>query len=271
MRFGGVVSLVPSTFEGFRLQRAICAAGGPLASLAAVAIFAYLMYDSPRMSLAYQLWRCCLLWAGVGLIQFVPFRSGTARSDGYLIWSAFVGGPACDRDQRDMLVNASSATSLRLRDWPADVICRLATDRTDRYSLYLAYVHFLDRRDPRMAGEYLDLLMSKWSPEDAPEYALEAAFFHALYRGDMAAAREWLDREKRDAEPWVRLRARAAIEQCAGNLESAQALIDDALRLIAAERPCGAYQYEIDRLLELRSAGSRLLVRVASAQAPQSC
>jgi hypothetical protein len=158
----------------------------------------------------------CLQWAGVGVLALIPVRLGTVQSDGYSQGEVLAGGAALDRVERALLTSASHATPFRVRDWPNELICRLGHDRTD----------------PRTAGEYLDRLTADRPPSDPPEYALEAAFFHARYRDDIASARTRLDSETREAEPWVRLRVRAAVERCAGNWADAGNLIDSAIAAI---------------------------------------
>jgi len=252
----GLVDFVPSTFERFRMNRAICAAGGPLASLCSGVIFVWL---ASRAGTPSRFWVCsfCAQWALVGVLGLAPFLRGTARSDGYLLWELIRGGAAVDAIQRDLLTASSHATPLRFRDWPNDLVRRLADapagSQARRYAAYLAYVHCLDRGEIHTAGISLDRLMADWTASDPPEYALEAAYFLALYGNDLPTARQWLARETRDAEPWVRLRAQAAIEQATGNQDLARALADEALTALNAAPACGAHQYEIDRLHAVRN------------------
>jgi hypothetical protein len=251
MRHAAVVDLVPSTFEGFRLQRAICAAGGPLLSMAGGAA---LLWASLHSHSAWQFWAASLAvqWTLVGVLQAAPLRTASAASDGYKVWEAFRGGAALDRVQMDLLTASSHATPLRLCDWPHDLIQRLEETPMDavnrRYTAYLAYVHLLDRGEPNAAGERLDRLIDGWSPADPPEYALEAAWFHALHRNDGETALKWLELAKGETEPWVRLRAQAAVERRAGAVARARRMVEEALTAVQAAPACGAHEYEIDRL-----------------------
>ncbi|HUI55184.1 MAG TPA: site-2 protease family protein [Bryobacteraceae bacterium] len=259
VRNAGLVDFVPSTFARFRRSRAICAAGGPLASLCTGVVFVWLSSRAGTGS-GFWMWSFCAQWALVGLLGLVPFRRGTTSSDGYLLWELIRGGATVDAIERDLLTASSHATPLRLRDWPNDLIRRLADDPADpkarRYAVYLAYVHFLDRGEIQTAGQLLDRLMADWIASDPPEYALDAAYFFALYGHDLRTARTWLTRETRDAEPWVRLRAQAAVERLAGNQKSASAQVDEALTALQAAPACGAHQYEIDRLNALLRDGA---------------
>jgi len=201
---------------------------------------------------AFWIWVFSAYFAAVDAFNLVPFLTKTASSDGYKIWQAIRGGAAFDWVIRDLLTASSNATPLRVRDWLRDVVARLAEVPADpavrRYNYYLAYIHFLDSGDSEKAGQYLDRLMADWTAGDAPEYALEAAYFYALHANDLNTARKWLALEARDVEPWVRLRAQAAIERAANNQEKARMLIDEALTALRSAPACGAYEYEIDRL-----------------------
>ena len=251
----GAVALVPSTFRRFGLQRALCSAGGPAASALAGLGFLLLSLHAPSR-LLYWTWAFALQWALVGVIALVPVNILGVRSDGFNLWEAIRGGEPLDRTARDLLTPASHATPLRVADWPHDLVVRLAALPADppnrRFHHYLAYIHFLDRGDVESAAANLDELAATRSAGDPPEYALEAAYFYGFHRNDAAGARRWLAIEEKDAEPWVRLRARAAAERASGNTDTARSLISQALALLNAQPACGAWQYEIDRLLEMQ-------------------
>jgi len=245
MRFGGMVEQAPSSFARLRLQEAACAAGGPLASLLSGLAFVFLALHSHRPP-AFWLWAFSVGCSLVGVLSLVPIQWAMGDSDGYKLRQAIRRGTPFEWTAR------SHATALRVRDYPRDLVLRFADGPTDpgyrRASYYLAYIHFLDSGDSEKAGQYLDRLMADWTAGDAPEYALEAAYFYALHANDLNTARKWLALEARDVEPWVRLRAQAAIERAANNQEKARMLIDEALTALRSAPACGAYEYEIDRL-----------------------
>ena len=251
----GAVGLAPSTFHRFRLQRALCSAGGPAAS-AVVGVGFLLLSLHASSRVLYWTWAFALQWALVGVMALVPVNVLGVRSDGLNLWEAIRGGEPLDRTERDLLTPASHATPLRVADWPHDLVVRLPALPADpanrRFHHYLAYIHFLDRGDVKSAAPHLDALAATRAAGDPPEYALEAAYFYGFHRKDAACARRWLEMEEKDAEPWVRLRARAAAEQAAGNTDQARSLIFQALALLKAQPTCGAWQYEIDRLLEMQ-------------------
>ncbi|MGA2133434.1 MAG: site-2 protease family protein [Bryobacteraceae bacterium] len=254
LRHAAVVNLVPSTFAHFRLQRAFCAAGGPVASLLTGMAFGGLAMHAHSASL-FWFWSFSVQWAVVGLMGLVPFRAGTARSDGFLLWEVIRGGRACDEVERGLLTASSDATPLRVREWPRDLIRRLGEAPGDpasrRYNFYLAYIHFLDSGDVQTAGQYMDRAVADGTTGEAAEFAMEAAYFWAFHRQDPDTARQWLDRENRDAPPWVRRRAQAAIDRASSNPARARAQVTEALAALKAQPACGSHQYEVDRLQEI--------------------
>jgi hypothetical protein len=249
----GLVDLVPSTFAGFRGQRAIILLAGPLASAAGAAL---LTKASLGIADPVPFWFCssAVLWLVIGAANLLPFRIGNVWSDGALLWHVVRGGAAFDRTQRDLLTPSSHATPLRPRDWPAGLIARIEKSPGEplwqRFADYLWYIHLLDCGDPAVAGTHLHRLLEDWSATDAPEYALEAAYFLARHERDAAGARQWLERDPRpvDGEPWVRRRAEAAVLAAEGDAAGARQRIEEALGALRAEPSCGAKEYEADLL-----------------------
>jgi hypothetical protein len=251
MRHAGLVDFVPSNFAHFRLKRALCIAGGPAASLVGGLVFTELAF---RANTATQFWIAsdCTQWALIGFLGLMPFRRGDLRSDGSLLWDLLRGGRKADETERDLLVASSYATPLRMREWPRDLIERLwSTVNAPRYDMYLAYVFYLDSREHARARDCLARLTSDWSADDPAEYALEAAYFRALFDDDLDAAQMWLSREESSYEPWVHLRAEAAVAWAGGDHAAAHARVQQARELIGRATPCGAYRYELDRLDDL--------------------
>ena len=115
IRRAGMVDLVPSTFAHFRLRRAICIAGGPMASLLAGLVFLDLSWGAHTPSL-FWIWSFCAQWALVGLLGLAPIRRGAARSDGYLLWELIRGGAAVDALQRNLRVASSGRIPPGMRD-----------------------------------------------------------------------------------------------------------------------------------------------------------
>jgi hypothetical protein len=251
----GYVGLVPSTFTNFAIRNAILAGAGPSASFVSGGLFTALWLDSTTPQ-SFWISGTCALWCLIFLTELIP----TSGSDGWSIGQAFRGVSALDIMQAKLFVSSSHLTSLRPSGWPRDVISRLARLKTDlqmqRYYWYLAYIHFLDAAEIETARQHLDALMTDWSSSDPPEWALERAYFYARHQNNYEEAKSYVAIELRDAEPWVRLRARAAVEWAACNEESMRRLVEEALRRLSVARACGAHQYEIDLLRNLASTVS---------------
>ena len=106
------------------------------------------------------------------------------------------------------------------------------------------------------ASGYLDALAGDWRSADPSEYALENAYFSARQRKNLDAARNWLAIRTKNAEPWVCLRAQAAIAWAMSNKEEVQTLVDEALGALSTTYACGAQMYEIDLLRDLTATVS---------------
>jgi len=86
LRQAGGIDMGPST----RAQRALCVAGGPLASLTA-GLVCLALARAASTSAWYWGWSFSALWALVGLVGIVPMRRGERRSDGLLLWDLLRG------------------------------------------------------------------------------------------------------------------------------------------------------------------------------------
>jgi len=255
-RRGGLVDLVPSTFERFRFQRIVIVIAGPIASTAGAAALTLLSRQT-RDPVPFWFLSATVLWLVIGAGNLLPFAIGSIWSDGYNLWHALRGGEVFDRVQRDLLTPASHATPLRPKAWPADLLARLEQVQTDsanrRFQCYLAYVRHMDSGDPDSARPYLHDLASERSADDPPEYALESAWFAAIQERQPETARKWLalDTREVDGEPWVRPRAEAALDLAEGRPAEARKRIETALAALSAAPPSGAHEYEAVLLREM--------------------
>jgi hypothetical protein len=246
----GVVYQVPSSFANFRLQKATSLAAGPCVSLVACLFFATLAL---RAHAAFPFWfwmvnaQMCL----IGVLQLFPVRFGQAESEGLQLLTILRGGPRVDAIQRDLLADSVNHTPLRPRDWPVDLLGRLASTGA-RYHLYMAYIHALDSGNISGAWAHLSALLDSWLPGDGPQYALEAAYFLAFFRGDEKRARQWLSLETRLPDDALRLRAEAAVEWVAGRTKKARERIEQAELTLRAGLVSGYQAFELDCLQAMR-------------------
>jgi len=250
--WGAFVMQVPPSFAGYRREKAVTLVGGPMASLVfgeSCALIALTSASPVVFALFGSLGLWSLAWMLMGL---VPEEQDGAGTDGYRLWQLLRGGQGFDDMVRETMAEASNTTILRLRDWPHEFVVRRAAG-DDPYNIYLAYVHTLDAGDAEAASEYMRRLIAQLPQEKPnPNFAYEAAYWLAMYDGNVSGARNWMERAGRDAFPWLRLRAEAAVELADGQYERAASLANQALARVPTPASCGADEYEIDRLNELR-------------------
>jgi hypothetical protein len=251
----GCVSAAPSSFTRFRLQCAIVTAGGPCLSLMATLAFVCLMFAFGGPSLRSP-WAVMIQWSTIGLFSLFPHW--VYGSDGETLWRLCRGGTAAAECQRANLCNVSSLGPLRPRDWPPDLMRSIGEPPGTPvwpFDCYLRYIYSLDIDDVEAAATWLKRLLDQHQATDPPEYLLEAAYFFAAHLHEPEAARDWIAKERRDVAPWVRDRAKAGIALATGLLEEARECNDRALADLRSAVPCGAHEYEIERL---RAMGHRL-------------
>ena len=252
----GAVAFAPSGLEGYRKADAIFTAGGPLASLVFPLLCAAIAWKA-RSAPMFWLFATLAQWSALGAFSLVPAGKGLVRSDGYWLLGLLRGGYEADRRLRYMLVNMSHGTPMRPRDWPWEAmrpVIDAGSSCADRHECYLAYKYLMDSGQTEAALPWLARLLEKWRKADPPEYALEAAFYLGFHAPNPELAAKWLAVSGKDTEPWVRLRAQAAVAWASGRPEEARRLVDRALAELRRAAPCGAVEYERARLDSLGAA-----------------
>jgi hypothetical protein len=251
--FGGAVTFAPTALAGFRKADSIFTAAGPLASLLFTLACGWIAWYSTNAAV-FWLFGTVAQWAWLGALSLVPAGRGLARSDGYWLWQLTRGGKELQRRQRYMLANMSHGTHLRPRDWPRGLMGPVIDGPTpwgDRHDAYLVYIYFMDLGDPDAAFPWLASVLKKWQKTDPPEYALEAAYYAGVCSHDASLAARWLGCAGKDVDPWVRLRAEAAVASAEGRVEASQRLAGVALAKLENELPSGHRDYETARLNDL--------------------
>ncbi|HUI81294.1 MAG TPA: M50 family metallopeptidase [Bryobacteraceae bacterium] len=249
MLWGAFVRQMPSSFAHYRREKSITLISGALANVIfAVACGAVAL--SVRNAVVFPLFGRLAILSFTGVFSLIPHRSGDIASDGYNLWHLRRGGEYADSMQRESLAEASNHTALRHRDWPRDLIKRLA-EGSDSYNLFLGYLQSLDAGEVDTASSYMSRLIAQL-PEKEPfaYYAYEAAYWLAVYRQDPEAARQWIDRVPPDQVPDLRLRAEAAVALATGQADEAARLAKRALEE-QGEIRCGTDLYQTDRLHDL--------------------
>src|SRR5579871_159433 len=246
MLWGAFVRQVPPDYSAFRLQKAATLLGGPFSSLLFAIRFAILA----MLSMSALPFRVFGLWSTVcflGVLELIPREKDGIGTDGYRLWQVIRGGPPVDEMIRELACESSDLHRPRWRDWPHDIIVRLAIGN-DPFNIYIAYLHHLDAGDWKTAGSYMRRLLALL-PEVDPcaHYACEAAYWFAARQHDPESARKWLERADPKLAHENRRRAAAALALAEGQIERATLLATQAIANIGTPI-CGSDECELDQL-----------------------
>jgi len=243
---GAFVRQVPPEFTGFRLQKSATLLSGPFSSLIFGLLFAILTLTSSD-AFFFRVFGLFSMVCFLGTLELIPREKNGIGSDGYRLWQVIQGGPPIDDMIREIACESSNFNRPRWRDWPREIIARLAIGH-DPYNIYLAYLHHSDAGDWKTAGTYMRQLVALLPEADpSPYYACEAAYWYAARQGDPESARKWLERADQAAADENRRRASAALALADGQFERATLLATQAIANIGTPA-CGSDQCEIDLL-----------------------
>jgi hypothetical protein len=246
MVWGAFVRQVPADYSAFRLQKSATLLSGPLSSLVSGLFFTILAMLSAN-ALAFRSFGLLGLVCLMGVLELIPREKNGIGTDGYRLWQVIRGGPPIDDMIREIACESSNLHSPRWRDWPREVIVRLAAG-DDPFNIYLAYLHHSDAGDWEAAGSYMRRLIAVL-PEVNPNayYACEAAYWCAAREGDPESARKWLARAGSKIADENRRRAAAALALAQNQFERAILLADQAIAEIGTPI-CGSDECEIYQL-----------------------
>jgi hypothetical protein len=250
--WGAFVRQMPPGFARYRQQKALTLMSGPLASLIVGGLFLAIVLDTQSAAIFAVFSRLALV-SLLGFSELIPaFRKGIG-TDGYRLRQVIRGGEELDELYRESMAEASNYCFVRYRDWPREVLQRIASG-DDPYNVYLAYLHMLDSGDIEAAAGYMRrLIASLPEAQPRPFQAYEAAYWLATYGGDVAAAKQWLDRAAVDESNVVRVQAEAAIAAAEGQWERASTLVQRGLVLAHDPGECGGDQVDVERLRRILS------------------
>lgn len=235
--FLGAAAVVPAEMTNFRRRKFLQVAAGPITSLltGGIAVFAILHAPGHMWAAA---WRVIAYFATISLVvaflNFIPFKIGSAYSDGAKLYQLRRDGLWADYHRLIAAVHATKVTELRPRDYDIATAERAAgtiARGVDELNMHLcAYAHYLDNgqlAEARTALLKAESLCNGSSLEPAEHWYSELVFAHAFLGRDAAAARRWwnrmLSRESLNKKPrtHARLISRAALLLSEGRIAEA--------------------------------------------------
>lgn len=267
MLWGAFVRQLPPSFAHYRRQKALTLASGALSSLVFGGAFAAIALITSNATV-FALFSKLALLTLLGVFELIPACRNGIGSDGYRLLQVLRGGENLDELYRDSVAEASNFTPVRYRDWPREVLARMAA-QNDSYNIYLAYMQTLDAGDMEAASQYMRRLIPLMpDARSYPYFAYEAAYWFATYAGDPETARRFLDRAPADARNVVYLQAEAAIASAEGQAERVADLVKRGFALLHDPPVTGSDQCDAERLQRLLSSVCQPILAAAGVEPP---
>ena len=190
--------------ENFRPRKFVQVAAGPIASLITGALAVLAILQAPGHAWA-PAWRVLAYFATISLIvaflNFIPFKIGSAYSDGAKLYQLRRDGLWADYHRLVAAIHATKVTELRPRDYDIATVERAAgtiARGADELNMHLcAYAHYLDNgqlAEARAALLKAEALCNDSSLEPSDQWYSEFVFAMAFVGRDAAAARRWWNR-----------------------------------------------------------------------------
>lgn len=236
--FLGAAAVVPIELENFRRRKLVQVAAGPIASLITGVLAAEAVFHAPGHAWAAE-WRVLAYFATISLVvaflNFIPFKLGSAYSDGAKLYQLSREGLWADYHRLVAAIHATKVTDLRPRDYDIATVERAAgtiARGADELNMHLcAYAHYLDNGQLASARAALlraEALCNNSSLEPADHWYSELVFAHAFLRRDPHTARRWWDRmqtreslKKKQPRTQNRLASQAALLLSEGRIAEA--------------------------------------------------
>jgi hypothetical protein len=239
--FLGAAAVVPADMHNFRRRKFVQVAAGPIASLITGVLAVEAILRAPGHLWAAE-WRVIAYFATISLVvaflNFIPFKLGSAYSDGAKLYQLRGDGLWADYHRLVAAIHATKVTELRPRDYDIATVERAAgtiARGADELNMHLcAYAHYLDNgqfAEARTALLKAEAFCSNSALEPADHWYSELVFAHAFLRRDAIAARRW----------WNRMMSRESIakkQRDQSSLASRAALLLSEGRLAEAAEVC---------------------------------
>jgi Zn-dependent protease len=265
---GGATAMVPADPRQPTSDRICMIAAGPFVSIASGILALCAAFTAPG-----QLWEpawLLLAFLGtasvlVGVLNLVPFQTGTSYSDGAQVYQILSGGPWADYHRVIAVLGSTLVTPLRPRDYDIDAIKRTTLAFTQGNPAILLHLlatdYHLDRGEFHEASFFFKQaeLICKNSGSNAVPSGWHTAFtFRAAYlQHDAAEARAWWERyeatkpTRLNVDYWL---ARAALLWVERSFSEARLALEKAEEAARQLPKFGAYEFDRYRCELLRKA-----------------
>lgn len=264
---GGATAVVPTNPQQSHREQLCMIAAGPFASLllGLISLWAALSAPGHPWEQAWLFLSCVgTLSLLVGVLNLVPFQSGSAYSDGAQIYQLLAEGPWADYHSVASVVGSTLVTPLRPRDYDIDAIHRASASitRGPRAMLLHLYAssYYLDRgqiREAAQAFTQAESVCQESVPDVTTELHTAFIFRKAFLHHDAIGARAWWDRMEAkkpthfNVDYWL---ARGALLWIENNQSGAREAWEKASSLAQKLPKFGAYEFDRYRCGLLRKA-----------------
>jgi len=234
----------------------VSTAAGPLAGLVSGAVI--LAFDGgwrvdDVLSVTQAVGQISLV---LGVLNFLPLRSGEQLADGRRIFSLLVRNRESGQVLAATLMLVEALSNRRPRDWDPALLAVMERSPNEVFARLCLYEAAIDRGEIETAGQHIDAAVAlrsvKWTTADAILFT-EAAYYAARHRGDARGARALLGlADSGDVVDYLRARAEAAVLCAEGRgLEGRQRAVAGLAALERARRkdgdPCREQLEELAR------------------------
>lgn len=199
----------------------------------------------------------------LGVLNFLPLRSGEQLADGRRLFSLLVRNRECGRILAATLMLTEAMSGRRPREWDRSLLAVMERSPDDVFARLVLYEAAIDRGEIEEAGRHLDAAVAlrkvTWTAADAILFT-EAAYYAARHRSDARAARALLGlADGGGVVDYMRARAEAAVLCAEGRgLEGRQRAVAG---LVALERARRRDEQPCREQLEDLARGAGALVR----------
>lgn len=189
---GGHTVMFPRSTANLRRDFAVFVAGGPIATTLSFLVLAVIPVGS--------------IWWGVLLANLLlavfcwtPMAIAGQMTDGRHLLTLARGGPSGELFAAILYLLAIDSRGAAPRDWPPEIVERLAAEAPGRgyneHAATMLYIHRADVGDSVAMADALEKVLANSSRMAAAArrmYLAEAAYFMAIHRHEAAVAEAWL-------------------------------------------------------------------------------